>query len=507
MTAARLFRGSFVLPIAIVVLAFLNSSQAQSPGKPNRDVDFAIGDRVEVRQGNKWIEGEVLESMRGGLVKVQLDSAPASRVLRIPRQLIRRAYDTKSATTANQPRDGQPPTALRLWTDSTGQHKVEAEFVEVTEGKVTLRKKDGSQTVLPLERLCEEDRAFIASQIDEGGDASPEDVLRQFLVALAGGNRRQVVTLILPHPNAAVLLQGEAAPPQVVAEMKKQIASEEIRRLKLGEKVSLPGGRTMTVGDEDVSTERVLLQIPNHPIPYSLIRKKNGWRVDAAPIIQARVAALAARDKIETAGRDRIETAARDKIETAMRDKGGAAAPVSDDKDSAAKPSGDWHTVTAIDGRVRIQLPGKPTRTDQVTPISQGSVTFEIYKVSARGRFWNFHVITYPAAVIDAATDKIEFIARIGNATMRSKSGSESISLTPIKDSAYPAVRLEYRYPPGKNSAGEYGGGQAMHELYLIENQVVWVFVDVLNAAREVENDKVTAEIKRFFASLVIPKD
>ncbi|WP_372723409.1 SHD1 domain-containing protein [Novipirellula sp.] len=499
MTAARLFRGSFVLPIAIVVLAFLNSSQAQSPGKPNRDVDFAIGDRVEVRQGNKWIEGEVLESMRGGLVKVQLDSAPASRVLRIPRQLIRRADDTKSATTAKQPRDGQPLAALRLWTDSTGQHKVEAELVAATEGKVTLRKKDGSQTVLPLERLCEEDRAFIASQIDDGGDASPEDVLRQFLVALAGGNRRQVVTLILPHPNAAILLQGEAAPPQVVAEMKKQLASEEIRRLKLGEKVSLPGGRTMTVDEEDVSTERVLLQIPNHPVPYSLVRKKNGWRVDAAPIIQARVAALAARDN--------IKTAARDKIETAMRDKNGTAASVSNDKDSAAKPNGDWHTVTAIDGRVRIQLPGKPTRTDQVTPISQGSVTFEIYKVSARGRFWNFYVITYPAAVIDAATDKIEFIARIGNATMRSKAGSESISLTPIEDSAYPAVRLEYRYPPGKNTAGEYGGGQAMHELYLIENQVVWVFVDVLDAAREVENDKVTAEIKRFFASFVIPKD
>jgi len=49
--------------------------------------------------------------------------------------------------------------------------------------------------------------------------------------------------------------------------------------------------------------------------------------------------------------------------------------------------------------------------------------------------------------------------------------------------------------------------GQGIHELYLIGNRVCWAFVDVLDAAREVENDKVNAEIKYFFGSLVIPKD
>jgi hypothetical protein len=190
---------------------------------------------------------------------------------------------------------------LRVWADSTGQHKIEAEFVEVAEGKVTLRKKDGSLAVLPLERLSEEDQDFLASLADGGGDADPEDVLRQFLVALAGGNRKQTAALMLPHPNAAVLLQGESAPPQVVAQMEKQLASAEIRRLKPGEMVSLPGGGTMTVGTDDVNADRVLLQIPDQPVPYTIERRKNGWRVDATPIIQARNAALTMRDKAATA--------------------------------------------------------------------------------------------------------------------------------------------------------------------------------------------------------------
>ncbi len=156
-----------------------------------------------------------------------------------------------------------------MWTDSTGQHNVEAEFVEVADGKVTLRKQDGSLAVLPLERLCETDQSLIATLADNGVDASPEDVLRQFLVALAGGKRKQTAALMLPHPNSAVLFQAKAAPPQVVAQIEKQLASEEIRRLKSGDTVSLPGGGTMTVGSDDVNADRVLLQIPNHPVPYS----------------------------------------------------------------------------------------------------------------------------------------------------------------------------------------------------------------------------------------------
>lgn len=370
-----------------------------------------------------------------------------------------------------------------MWNDSTGQHTFEAEFVAVADGKVTLRKKNGSLEVLPLKDLSEQDREVVASLGDDSHDASPEDVMRQILVALAGGKRKQAADLMLPHPNAALLFQGEFAPPQVVAQIEKQLLSEQISHLKPGDVVSLPSGETMTVGLDDVIADRVLLQIPDHPVPYSVVRKKNGWRVDATPIVQAR------------------------KTAQSMRDNTIATKPESDGENTASRQRADWQTVTALEGRVSIQMAGKPTKTEQVSQIAEGPVTFVVYKYSARGRFWNFHVVTYPTAVIEAATDKIEFLKRICNGTMRGKPGSEQISLTTLKESDYPAIRFEYRYPSGNNSAGEYGAGQATHELYLIGNQVCWAFVDALDVAREVENDEVTAEIKDFFASLVVTKD
>ncbi len=125
-----------------------------------------------------------------------------------------------------------------------------------------------------------------------------------------------------------------------------------------------------------------------------------------------------------------------------MRDKAGAVTPETDEEKTAANQREDWHTITALEGRVSIQFPGKATKAEQVSQIAEGPVTFVVYKYSARGRFWNFNVVTYPAEVIEAATDKIEFLTRIGSGTMRGKAGSEQLSLTTLKDSAYPAIRF-----------------------------------------------------------------
>ena len=482
MNASRRFRVSCVWAMSTVVLALLVSSQAPGQGKKNRDSELSPGDRVEVRQGNEWQVGEVLETIRGGRVKVQLAGASSSRVVTVSKQLVRRAEAAASTAATNASAASRTSPVLRVWTDSTGQRKVEAEFVKVVDGKVTFRKKDGSLAVSPLERLSKQDQSFIASLADNTSGVSPEDVLRKFIVSLAGGNRKQAATLIVPHPDAAILFQGESAPPAIVAQIEEQLASAEIRRLKPGDEVALTGGQAVTVGADDVSANRVLLQVPNHPIPYTVVRNKDGWQVDATPIIQARQAAFA------------------------MRDGAGEAQPDSDDVGSAAEVPSDWQTITALEGRVSIQLPGKPISAEQVSQIEEGPVTFVVNKYSSRGRFWNFQVVTYPAALIEAVPDRIEFLQQIGAGTMRGKVGSEQISAKTMKDSAYPAVRLEYRYPPGKNSAGQYGGGQAFHELYLIGNQLCWAYVDVLDVAREVENGKVTAELKHFFASLVIPK-
>ncbi len=51
----------------------------------------------------------------------------------------------------------------RTWTDSTGQHKVNAKLVERTEKDITLEKDDGSRVTLPLDKLSQTDREFLRS--------------------------------------------------------------------------------------------------------------------------------------------------------------------------------------------------------------------------------------------------------------------------------------------------------------------------------------------------------
>ena len=52
----------------------------------------------------------------------------------------------------------------RTWTDTTGKFSLEADFVEVKDGKVVLKKPDGAATAVLLEKLSWADRGFAATQ-------------------------------------------------------------------------------------------------------------------------------------------------------------------------------------------------------------------------------------------------------------------------------------------------------------------------------------------------------
>lgn len=51
----------------------------------------------------------------------------------------------------------------RTWTDTTGEFKVVAAFVEVKDGKVTLKKDAGGTISVPVAKLSKEDRTWLAS--------------------------------------------------------------------------------------------------------------------------------------------------------------------------------------------------------------------------------------------------------------------------------------------------------------------------------------------------------
>lgn len=61
---------------------------------------------------------------------------------------------------------GKKPAAqqARNWTDATGQHRIRATLLGVEDDKVRLRKSDGSEITVPLERLSELDQKWVAKQ-------------------------------------------------------------------------------------------------------------------------------------------------------------------------------------------------------------------------------------------------------------------------------------------------------------------------------------------------------
>jgi len=61
--------------------------------------------------------------------------------------------------------DPEPPAPdFRTWTDTSGEFTVEAEFVRLSMGTVTLRKADGSEISLSMEKLSEDDQAWVRDQ-------------------------------------------------------------------------------------------------------------------------------------------------------------------------------------------------------------------------------------------------------------------------------------------------------------------------------------------------------
>lgn len=64
---------------------------------------------------------------------------------------------------------------LRTWTDSTGKYKIEAEFVEILDGKVRLKDKDGKTVSLPLAKVSDADRAYLRELLKKRREAAAAD--------------------------------------------------------------------------------------------------------------------------------------------------------------------------------------------------------------------------------------------------------------------------------------------------------------------------------------------
>jgi hypothetical protein len=132
-------------------------------------------------------------------------------------------------------------------------------------------------------------------------DAAPEQaseteaVLKRFLTALLTHDEGELRATSIADPDLAILLEGTPTPASGIEGEKNAIAAGKFRHLKVGDEVKLPGGANLVLDNTHVNANQEQIVWNNGPIPFILEKKRDGWKVNAAPLVVARKAAAAAR--------------------------------------------------------------------------------------------------------------------------------------------------------------------------------------------------------------------
>ena len=130
-------------------------------------------------------------------------------------------------------------------------------------------------------------------------DPTPEATLRSFLIAVMAQDEPTLRSITLPNQEIDWLLKGKPMTMFQAIVARTTIVALPIRALKPGDEVTLPGGRKLVVGPDEVTETRAVLVPEGAPLPTRLRKVEGVWKVDARPIIAARKAAEAARLKRE----------------------------------------------------------------------------------------------------------------------------------------------------------------------------------------------------------------
>ncbi|MCY2986742.1 MAG: SHD1 domain-containing protein [Planctomycetota bacterium] len=88
----------------------------------------------------------------------------------------------------------------RTWTDSTGKHKIEGEFVKLAEGQVDIRGDNGTLIRIPLEKLSEENQQYVRQAakpaMEETQFAVPAEDEKPVAKAPASGDPKDTQTVV-----------------------------------------------------------------------------------------------------------------------------------------------------------------------------------------------------------------------------------------------------------------------------------------------------------------------
>jgi hypothetical protein len=117
------------------------------------------------------------------------------------------------------------------------------------------------------------------------------------MLAVLAQDEGAIRAITLPTPDLDWLLNSQPAPPEVIKDVQGQFDKRPIKRLKQGEKITLPRGNSYEVTAKEVGDDRAVLLPQGAPVPTRLERVAGHWKVNADPFIAARKTADAARKK------------------------------------------------------------------------------------------------------------------------------------------------------------------------------------------------------------------
>ena len=97
-------------------------------------------------------------------------------------------------------------TEVRTWNDKSGTHKIEAKLLKVDQGNVVLKRTDGKEVTVPLEKLCDDDQKFVAKISGTKVESAPAPSQRSLADDATGDKPSDVVSQNLPNGVPAVTM-------------------------------------------------------------------------------------------------------------------------------------------------------------------------------------------------------------------------------------------------------------------------------------------------------------
>ncbi|HEY2839998.1 MAG TPA: SHD1 domain-containing protein [Pirellulales bacterium] len=161
------------IALTIALAVFAASSRAADTDKAMPKVK--VGDTVEVKDGDNWVRGTVLEFSIGDRIKVKTDKFTggwpyrADEVRPLAKKKPPADDDTNPFAT---PEEKTEKVGKRTWSDRSGKFKIEATIARFDSDKVVLKRTDGKEVSVPVERLSPEDQKII---VKAGGPTPAAD--------------------------------------------------------------------------------------------------------------------------------------------------------------------------------------------------------------------------------------------------------------------------------------------------------------------------------------------